>query len=111
MDKAVETLKRSENIFEAEGIKVAQSPVVIGKTYPVYGMITKISDQIDDGVIIEINFQIIAKLKISSVDQLSVLRERVLEPGIFVSKVVKTEPQVEVVCKKVIFGKKAEFNA
>ncbi len=107
----MEAVKRSENLFDAEGLKVAKSAVEVGKTYPVYGMITKIVEEDESSVILELNFQIRAKLKIASVDQLSVLKERVFEPGIFVSKILNTEPKVEVVCKKVIFGKRADFNA
>jgi len=74
-------------------------------------MITSVVEEEENSVVLEINFQIRAKLKIASVDQLAVLKERIFEPGIFVSKIISTEPKVEVVCKKVIFGKRADFNA
>lgn len=107
-----EVLKRSQNdLFEENGLKVARSKVEVGKTYPIYGMITKILEEQPEKIVVELNFQIQAELKYTSDEQLNLLKERVFESGIFVAKIQETEPKVKVNCKKVIFGKRSDFNS
>lgn len=107
-----DVLKRQQDdLFEDNGLKVARSKVEVGKTYPIYGMITKILDEQPEKIVVELNFQIQAELKYKSLDQLTLLKERVFETGIFVAKIQETEPKVVVNCKKVIFGKRSDFNS
>ena len=104
------------NIIEKDGIVLARSAVEVGKTYPVYGMITAILDESlpSDGssgsLLIELNKSIRAHLKIRSESHLKEVKERLFESGIFVGQVLETSPQVEIDCKTVIFGKKRTFD-
>lgn len=107
----MEAVKRKETIFEDEQFTIARSNVEVGKIYPIYGMITKILEEKEQIVIVELNHQIKAQLKYASEEHLAVLKERVFEYGIFVSEVQSLEPEVKVECKKVIFGKRATQNA
>lgn len=101
----------TSNFFEKYGLEVMQGSIEVGKTYPIFGMITKIDKEGPGDVVVEINFNIKATMNISDEKRLGLLRERAFESGIFVSTVTKMEPSIEVDCQKVIFGKKQGFNA
>jgi hypothetical protein len=105
------TEKKEENFLEKFGLEVSTGKVEVGQTYPIYGMITKIIQDYPLAVIVEINFSIIANLSISQEDQVNIIKERSFEPGIFVSTVKTSEPQIEVDCSTVVFGKRQNFNA
>ena len=78
----------------------------IGKTYPMYGIITKfVQDKIGE-VVVEINNSVTINMSISDSESLELLKERAFDPGIFVSKVTSLEPVIMATCDKVIFGKR-----
>lgn len=108
----MESTNRSEkNFFEEFGLEVAHGEVELGKTYPIFGMITSIiSDKLGE-VVAEINYSIKAKMNIVDNVKVDLLKERAFESGIFVCTVMAKEPQVEVECQTVIFGRKQGFNA
>lgn len=112
MENAIKRIQgEEEDLFGKLGLHVAPGEVEIGKTYPIFGMITKLISDEPGNVICEINNSIRAKMNVNDVEKVNVLKERAFESGIFVSTVVSKSPGVEVDCQVVIFGKKQSFNA
>ncbi len=109
----MDNLKRveQEDLFDQLGLEVSHGEVNIGNTYPIFGMITKVISDLPGAVVVELNHNIIAKMNITESDRVEVLKERAFESGIFVSTIIAKEPQIEVDCQVVIFGKKQGFNA
>ncbi len=108
----MEALKRSDNnLFDELGLEVAQGEVEIGKTYPIFGMITKLIDDEPGHVVAEINYNIIATMNIPDKARVEVLKERAFEAGIFFSTVTSKEPNISVDCQTVIFGRKQAYHA
>lgn len=112
MESALKRIQgEEEDLFGKLGLHVAAGEVEIGKTYPIFGMITKLISDEPGNVICEINNSIRAKMNVNDAEKVNVLKERAFESGIFVSTVVAKSPSVEVDCQVVIFGKKQSFNA
>ena len=99
------------DFFEEFGLEVVDGAVEIGGVYPLFAMITKIVDETPGAVVVELNFHIRASISVDTIERVNVLKERMFESGIFVSKVVSKEPAVEVACQTIIFGKKQQPNA
>ncbi len=102
---------KEKNLFEELGLEVTSGKVEIGNTYPIFGMITEFKSDSPGAVVAELNHSITARMNVSDQARLDVLKGRAFETGIFISRVLATEPQVEVECEKVIFGKSQAFNA
>ena len=102
---------RQNDLFDELGLEVTHGEVEVGETYPIFGMITSFVDETPGKVVVEINYGIRAKIGVQEEEQISVLKDRVLESAIFVSKVTSKEPSVEVECQTIIFGRKPGFNA
>jgi len=103
---------KEQNLFEKFGLEVASGEVEVGRTYPIYGMITKFLNDAPGDVVVEINFSIRATMTIPDESKVNILKERAFEPGIFVSTIVAKEDQeIEVDCKTVVFGKKQQYHA
>jgi sulfur carrier protein ThiS len=102
--------KDEQNFFEKFGLEVTTGEVEVGKTYPIYGMITKFLDNEPESVIVELNFNIVAKMKVPDGDKIELLKERAFEPGIFVGKVIDNTDQILIECSTVIFGRKKHFE-
>jgi len=98
--------KNDENFFENHKLEVVQGEVEIGQSYPIYGMITKIINDVPGSVVVELNYSIHANLSVNDVDKIKILQERAFEPGIFVGTVISKEPNVLLDCATVIFGRK-----
>lgn len=111
----MEQLKRDavagEDLFEELGLQVAPSEVEVGKTYPIFGVITKILNDQPGEVLVELNYSITAHMTVSEASRVELLKERAFESGIFVCTILSKEPAVEVDCQVVIFGRKQAFNA
>ena len=101
----------NEQLFQKVGIKLAHDSVEVGKTYPIYGTITRLINDEPGNVIAEINHSIRAKMNILDQDKVDLLKQRAFESGIFISKVTSKEPNVEVDCQTVIFGRPQGFSA
>ena len=99
------------NFFEKFGLEVGQGEVKIGETYPIYGMITKFFSDAPGKVEVEINYSIRARMAIPTKEKVELLRERVFEPGIFISTVRSKESGIMVDCSTVVFGKRQGFDA
>ena len=82
----------------------------IGKTYPIYGMITNILSETP--LIIMINNQIKGKCVITDPAKIEIVKSRVFEPGIFISEIEQSLPDGSYVATilTVVFGKKKEFD-
>jgi hypothetical protein len=109
----MESKDGSENFFEKFGLEVANGEVEVGKTYPIYGMITKILNETPGEVLVEINFSIKAKMSIPTQEKVEILKRRAFEPGIFIST-VKTKDEdgsIFVDCQTVVFGKEQQHAA
>jgi len=100
-----------KDFFEKFGLEVTTGDVEIGKTYPIYGMITKIISDTPGKVEVEINFSIRAHMSIPDSTKIELLKERAFEPGIFVSTVKSKDSGVEVDCSTVVFGKRQDYSA
>lgn len=97
---------KEKDFFEEFGLSVTTGDVVVGQTYPVYGMITKILDDKPGDVKVELNFGITARMNVSDAEGIDTLKERLFESGIFVSTVLAKNPSIEVACQTVIFGRR-----
>jgi len=91
--------------------EVKQGEVDVGKTYPLYGMITKFLDDTPGHVVVEINFGTVAELNVSDPKMIDTLKARAFDPAVFVSKVLTKSPELRVECTSVIFGKRAAYSA
>ena len=107
----MENENKDVNFFEKFGLEVTSGDVEVGQTYPIYGMITKLIDDTPGNVIVEINFSIRANMAIPDQEKVELLKQRALEPGIFVSTVKTTEPGLQVDCSTVVFGRRQQFSA
>lgn len=105
----METVEK--DFFEKFGLEVTTGDVEIGKTYPIYGMITKVLSDCPGGVVVEINFSIRANMSIPDSAKIELLKERAFEPGIFVSTVKSKDSGIEVDCSTVVFGKRQNYSA
>jgi hypothetical protein len=102
---------KAENFFEKFGLEVQEGEVEVGKSYPIYGMITKFINDTPGKVEVELNFKIKAKLNVYEQDKVNVLKQRSLEPGIFVGTVrSKTDDELVIECSTVIFGKRTNAD-
>lgn len=99
------------NFFEKYGLEVSSGDVQVGRTYPIYGMITSVVKDAPGDVVVELNFSIEAHMAIPDSGKIELLKQRAFEPGIFVSTVTAKDDGVTVDCSTVVFGKKHTFNA
>jgi len=104
-------LESEGNLFEELGLSVAHGPVEVGSTYPIFGMITKLTNETPGSVVVEINHNITARMNVTEESRVELLRKRAFETGIFISKVTSVEPDLVVECQAVIFGKNQAYNA
>ncbi|MCC6220140.1 MAG: hypothetical protein IT291_02755 [Deltaproteobacteria bacterium] len=100
-----------KGFFEQFGLELKCCEVEVGQTYPIFGMITKVFDDNHDDVSVEINHYIIAKIKLIDAEKLEILKQRAFETGIFVATVLAKEPQVQLECRTIIFGRPQAYNA
>jgi hypothetical protein len=100
-----------KDFFEEYGLEVKSGSVEVGETYPIFGMITKVVSDAPGNVVVELNFNILARMNIPDTTRIETLKERAFESGIFVSTVTSKEPAVEVECQTIIFGRRQGFNA
>lgn len=109
---------KSESFFEKFGLSVQSNPVEIGKTYPIYGMITAIELEEPTQLTVIINNHIRATLNIRDENHLNLVRERAMEPGIFVATFIEELVVTEnnpishlASVKTIVFGKKRTYDA
>lgn len=100
-----------QNFFEQFGLEIASGEVEVGKTYPIYGMITKFISDEPGNVVVEINFHIHASMAIPETEKVDLMKQRAFEPGIFVSTIVQKEDSLKVQCSTVVFGRRRSYDA
>lgn len=98
-----------KQFFDQFAVTVGE--VEVGKTYPIFGMVTKLISDHPGAVIVEINHNITARMTIPDQVKIDILKERAFESGIFISRVITREPKIEVECDMVIFGRKQAYHA
>ena len=103
--------EKKENVFSQLGLTAETSAVEVGKTYPIFGVITELEQKECGRVVAVVNSGIVIKMNIPNEKTVRVLRERAYESGIFISKVTSVGDKIEADCKTVIFGKSQAFNA
>lgn len=107
-----ENTKNPEDLFEKAGLELSSGQVEVGKTYPIYGMITNFLEEGPGRILVEINYNIQAEMTIPDAKKINVLKERAFEPGIFVSTVTaKDDSGIKVRSTTVVFGKKQAYAA
>ena len=99
----------ADDLFSITEIKDLE----IGKTYPIYGMITKIISDTVNNVVVEVNSSIKLTMVVKEEEKIKIIRDRSFEPGIFVTTVEKKSLLVEEsiyaiegLCTTVIFGRR-----
>lgn len=92
--------------------EVTTGTVEVGKSYPLYGMITKILSEQGDKLVVIINgidgmkgTELTLSLGEDSQDKIEVIKSRFFEPGIFVTQITEAEPDIKGDCNTVIFGR------
>jgi hypothetical protein len=88
-------------------ITVEPGEVEVGKTYPLYGIVTNIIDDTFENYTIEINHSITLRCFLKSEESSDIIKERAFEPGIFITKITNSNP-VEGECETIVFGKKSK---
>lgn len=95
----------NDNLLNRLGMTLAYGEVEVGKTYPLYGMVTKIIDEKMDDFTIQVNHKIVLKCSIQDENFVNQIKERAFEPGIFIATITQTEP-VSGDCSTIVFGRK-----
>lgn len=103
--------EKAGDLFQALGLSVQAGDVEVGKTYPIFGLITRFIDDTLGHVKVEINHNIVARMNITDEDKVELLKVRSFESGIFVCHVLTLQPSIEVECQTVIFGKTQSYHA
>ncbi|MDR2337890.1 MAG: hypothetical protein LBE20_04490 [Deltaproteobacteria bacterium] len=91
-------------------LQVEHVKIQVGGVYPIYGMITDIVIPSAGNVLIELNKHIHLQLKTTSQEKIDILKERILENAIFISKVQSLDPLM-VECQTIIFGRKPQIKS
>ena len=95
-----------QNFFEKYGLELTEGAVSVGSTYPIFGVITQILEEKEDGsLLVELNRNIKAHMTVTDPEKVKLLKKRAFETGIFVSKVTSIEDGIEVECSTVVFGR------
>jgi hypothetical protein len=101
---------KDKNFFEKYGLELSTtSEIEIGQTYPIYGMITNFLESEDDGIWVELNFNIKLLMCGISEEKLNILRERAFDTGIFFTEIkeIGAKPYHFVgECRTAVYGKK-----
>lgn len=95
------------DFFEKSGLEVKSGEVVVGETYPIYGMITKFIDETPGNVVVEVNYNIQLVMLLDSAEKIQLLKERAFDPGIFVTTISQVESGIKGDCTTVVFGKRS----
>jgi hypothetical protein len=104
----------SEDFFEANNLGIQMEKpdnLVVGQSYPLYGMITEIFSDEPGNVEVQLNMSIRLRLNVSEQEKIDLLKTRVFETGIFVSTLVEIEPEMIADCTTIVFGKRKEFDS
>jgi len=93
--------------IQDNGVNLVYGDVELGKTYPLYGSITKFIDDRPGRVVAELNHgQTIVEFTLEDPKSIEQLKQRAFDVGIFVCDVVQVTPQIRARCSTVVFGKR-----
>ena len=90
--------------------------IKLDEAYPIYGCITNILEELDRGIVAEVNFNLKIHMLIESNDKIEILKEKSFEPGIFIVKFSSKSDDINDkyilsgTCSTVVFGRKQGFN-
>lgn len=109
----------TEDFFSKNGLEIKPGEVEVGKTYPIYGMVTDILEENENSTFVEINYNIRMKVSIDKTqNKLELIKSRSFEPGIFIALITKKHDSesdvkhfVEAECTTMVFGKRKEYEA
>jgi predicted amino acid racemase len=93
-------MENTELNFEFKNVDVE-----VGKVYPIYGYISNILDSSSDDIILQINDNITLNVKLTDSCTVELLKSRVFEPGIFMTKILNNKDKIIGDCSVIIFGK------
>jgi hypothetical protein len=96
----------SSNSLESMGLSVQYGKVEVGQTYPIYGTITSFINEVPGSVVVMINQNIELSLNVNDDEKLSLLKSRIFEPGIFITKINNIGEIVKGECSTIVFGTK-----
>ena len=92
-------------------VNVSDSDIQVGKSYPLYGAITKIFHVSPRGVLVEFNHKLHLQLNITDKDAVERIKARAFDCGIFVTTITAVGEQFKGDCTQVIFGTPPEYSA
>ncbi|MCC6932802.1 MAG: hypothetical protein IT292_06070 [Deltaproteobacteria bacterium] len=101
---------KEKNFLNDFGLEVTHGQAEVGKIYPVFGVITEIINLDPGCVVIKLNHNITAYLNVTDIEQIKTIKERLFESAIFVAKILKIDPEIEIDCQTIVFGKKQQLN-
>ena len=93
-------MENTELNFEFKNVDVE-----VGKVYPIYGYISNILDSSSDDIILQINDNITLNVKLTDSCTVELLKSRVFEPGIFMTKILNNKDKIIGDCSVIIFCK------
>jgi hypothetical protein len=96
-----------EDFFEQFDLTLASSRVEVGKTYPIYGKITKFINDTPGAVIAEVNSALEICMAVPDKNGIEILKQRSYDWGIFITRITDCSPTVRGECETVIFGKQS----
>ena len=88
------------------GLDLKVGEVEVGKTYWIYGWITKFLSEEPDNLIVELNFSIKAHISVQAPEKVELLKGRAFEAGIFICTITSKEDAILADCHTVVFGKR-----
>ena len=88
------------------GLDLKVADVEVGKTYWIYGWITKFLSEEPDNLIVELNFSIKAHISVQTPEKVELLKGRAFEAGMFVCTILSKEDAILADCHTVVFGKR-----
>lgn len=88
------------------GLDLKVGEVEVGKTYWIYGWITKFLSEEPDDLIVELNFSIKAHISVQAPEKVELLKGRAFEAGIFVCTITSNDGAIMADCHTVVFGKR-----
>ena len=101
-----------DSFLGKHGLNIEADEVKIGETYPVYGMMTDIICDTPGEVVVKLNYNITARLNLSTEEKVELIKSRAFDPGIFVSTILEQDAEQTIIdCHTVVFGKKNTYDA
>ena len=85
-------------------VEVADAEIQVGKSYPIYGSITKIFHVSREGVLVELNHRLHLQFNLADKESVERIKAHAFEPGIFVTTITEVGSQFKGECTQAIFS-------